>query len=145
MKRQLLLAAWALTFAAPLWALEFRATTRPAILYDAPSQFAAKVAVAGVGVPFEIFVETESWLKVRDATGRLVWMEKSALGNARNVMVNVNEARVLQQPLATAELRFRAARGLLLVARGTPREGWLEVQHADGMSGWVRQHEVWGE
>ena len=99
MKKNLIVAALALAFAAPAAALDFRTTTRAAILYDAPSQFASKVAVVGVGVPFEVFVETESWIKVRDVTGRLVWLDKSALGTARNVMVNVDEARVLHQPL----------------------------------------------
>ena len=145
MKKPLLLAVLALGAASSSWALEFRTTARAAVLYDAPSQHATKVAVAGVGVPFEVFVDTESWTKVRDATGRLAWLEKSALGNARNVMVSVEEARVNQQPLATAELRFRAIRGVLLATRGEPRAGWIEVQHADGMSGWIRQHEVWGE
>ncbi len=143
---KLLLVALALTmFAAPSWALQFRSTARPALLYDAPSRRATKVAVVGVGVPFEIFVETESWIKVRDASGRLSWVEKSALGNTRNVMVSADQASVYQQPLTSSELRFRAARGVLLEARSEPRAGWLEVRHADGMSGWVRQHEVWGE
>lgn len=145
MKKRLLLAATALVVAQPSWALEFRTATRAAVLYDAPSQLATKLAVVGIGVPFEIFVETESWIKVRDVTGRLAWLEKSALGNAHTVMVNVDEARVLQQPSARAEVRFRAARGVLLEARGKPRDGWLDVQHVDGLRGWVRQHEVWGE
>lgn len=131
--------------ATPAWALQFRSTARPAVLYDAPSQKAGKVTVAGAGVPFEIFVETEAWVKVRDVNGRLAWLEKSALGNARNVMVNVPEARVYAQNTPTAETRFRASRGVLLSARGAPQAGWLEVQHADGLSGWIRQHEVWGE
>lgn len=130
---------------APAWALQFRSTARPAVLYDAPSQQAGKVAVAGVGVPFEVFVETDAWVKVRDVTGRLVWLEKSALGNARNVMVKVPGARVYAQSATTAETRFRVSRGVLLSARGVPQAGWLEVQHPDGLSGWIRQHEVWGE
>ena len=131
--------------AAPAWALQFRSTARPAVLYDAPSQQAGKVTVAGAGVPFEIFVETDAWVKVRDANGRLAWLEKATLGNARNVMVNVPEARVYTQNTTTSETRFRASRGVLLSARGTPQAGWLEVQHAEGLSGWIRQHEVWGE
>ena len=145
MKIRLLFAAAALLGAPHSWALEFRTAARAAILYDAPSQAATKLAVVGVGVPFEIFVETESWTKVRDATGRLAWLEKSALGNAHTVMVNVDQAPVLQRPEAGADLRFRAARGVLLQAQGAPRDGWLEVQHVDGLRGWVRQHEVWGE
>ena len=144
MKKRLLLAAVALVVASPVEALEFRTTARAAILYDAPSQFATKLAVAGVGMPLEVFVETDAWTKVRDATGRLAWLEKSALGNAHSVMVNIDEARVLQQPSAGAEVRFRVARGVLLEVQGA-RDGWLDVQHVDGLRGWVRQHEVWGE
>ena len=139
----------ALGLTTPAWALQFRSTARPALLYDAPSQQAGKVAVAGVGVPFEVFVETDAWIKVRDVSGRLAWLEKSALGNARNVMVNVPEARVYAQASTSSEVRFRVIRGVLLSARNVPNAapnaGWLEVQHADGMRGWVRQHEVWGE
>lgn len=107
------------------------------------------MAVVGAGVPFEVFVETNAWIKVRDVTGRLSWLEKSAVGNARNVMVNVPEARVYAQASTSSDMRFRVARGVLLSARSAPNAapntGWLEVQHADGMSGWIRQHEVWGE
>ena len=145
MKQPLLLAVAVIAIAAPSWALEFRTSTRPAILYDAPSQRATRLAVTGTGVPFEVFVETESWIKVRDVTGRLAWLEKSALGNTHTVMVNVDQAEVLQQPAAGAEVRFRAARGVLLQAQGAPRDGWIEVQHVDGLRGWVRRHEVWGE
>ena len=143
--KSLLLILLALGLSTPCWALQFRSTARPALLYDAPSQQARKVAVVGVGVPFEVFVETDAWIKVRDVSGRLAWLEKSALGSAHNVMVNVSEARVYAQPLANAETRFRIARGVLLSARGAPKAGWLEVQHTDGMNGWIRQHEVWGE
>lgn len=145
MNRWLFTLAVALTFAMPAWALQFRTTGRAAVLFDAPSQQGTKLGVVGTGVPFEVFVETDAWLKVRDANGRLVWLEKSAMGNARNVMVNVPEARVYSQASTSADLRFRAARGVLLIARGAPSAGWLEVQHAGGLSGWMRQHEVWGE
>lgn len=145
MKSLPLILILALAFATPVWALQFRSTARPALLYDAPSQQASKVAVAGAGVPFEVFVESDAWVKVRDVSGRLAWLEKSAFGNARNVMVNVPETRVYAQASTSAETRFRVARGVLLSARGAPNAGWLEVQHADGMGGWIRQHEVWGE
>ncbi|MHB8915754.1 MAG: SH3 domain-containing protein [Thiobacillus sp.] len=144
--RFMLTLALALPLAAPAWALQFRSTARPAVMYDAPSQQASKVAVSGAGVPFEVFVETDAWIKVRDVSGRLAWLEKSALGNTRNVVVNVPEARVYAQASTNSEVRFRVARGVLLNARSAaPSAGWFEVQHADGMSGWIRQHEVWGE
>lgn len=136
----------ALALAAPASALQFRSTARPAILYDAPSQQAGKVAVAGIGVPFEVIVDTDAWVKVRDVSGKLAWLEKPALGNAAYVMVNVPEARVYAQASTSSEIRYRASRGVLLKARSAgPTAGWLEVQHPDGQGGWIRQHEVWGQ
>jgi len=63
----------------PASALEYRSTGRAAILYDAPSTAAGKLAVAGSGLPLEVVVDTDTWVKVRDYPGRLAWIEKAAL------------------------------------------------------------------
>ena len=140
----------ALTLALPAsaGALDFRSTARPAILYDAPSVAAARLAVAGAGVPFELVVETADWVKVRDHTGRLAWLEKAALGSARTVSVKTDTAQARREPRADAAPAFAAARGVVLQL--TPRTdasppGWLAVRHASGVAGWLRADEVWGE
>jgi SH3-like domain-containing protein len=114
-------------------------------LYDAPSTAAGKVAIAGSGLPLEVVVDTDAWVKVRDPGGRLAWVEKSAIGGAKTVMVKADASVVRQQPRADADVVFRAERGLLLeVAGATDPYGWLPVKHADGLSGWLPVHEVWG-
>ncbi len=131
--------------AAPAWGLEYRSTARAAILYDAPSTAATRLAVIGGKVPLEVIADTADWVKVRDASGRLSWIEKPALGINRSVMVKVDEIVVRQQAQADAEPVFRVARGVLLDAVGEPTAlGWLQVRHVDGLSGWLRIHEVWG-
>ncbi|MHB0918590.1 MAG: SH3 domain-containing protein [Thiobacillus sp.] len=134
-----------LALAHPVWALEYRSTGRAALLYDAPSTAASKIAIAGSGLPLEIVVVTDVWVKVRDPGGRLAWVEKSALGGAKTVMVKADASVVRQQPRADAEVVFRAERGLLLeVAGAADPYGWLPVRHADGLSGWLPANEVWG-
>ena len=126
-------------------ALDFRTTSRPALLYDAPSNTASKVAIAGGGLPLEVVVDTENWAKVRDHSGRLAWIEKAALGGSRNVVVKAETSVVRTQPRPDAEVAFRVARGVLLGVTGEPDAyGWLPVKHADGMAGWLPLHEVWG-
>ena len=135
-----------LALANPASALEYRSTARAAVLYDAPSTAAGKLAVAGSGLPLEVVVDTETWVKVRDYTGRLAWIEKSALGGPRKVMVKADTAAIRQQPRADADIVFRAARGVLLEVTGKPDAyGWLPVKHADGLTGWVPVQEVWGQ
>jgi len=126
-------------------ALEYRSTGRAAVLYDAPSITAARVAIAGSGLPLEVVVDTGSWVKVRDHSGRLSWIEQSAFGGARTVMVKNDSSTIRQQPRADAEVAFRAARGVLLQISGdADATGWLPVRHADGLAGWLPAHEVWG-
>ncbi len=126
-------------------ALDYRTTSRPALLYDAPSATAGKVAVAGSGLPLEVVVDTEKWAKVRDHTGRLAWIEKTALDGGKNVVVKAEMSLVRSQPRPDAEVAFRVARGVLLAVTGeADAYGWLPVKHADGMAGWMPVHEVWG-
>ncbi|MGE5319479.1 MAG: SH3 domain-containing protein [Hyphomicrobiaceae bacterium] len=135
-----------LALANPASALDYRSTGHAALLYDAPSTTANKVAVAGSGVPLEVVVDTAAWVKVRDYTGRLAWIEKSALGGVRSVIVKAETGTIRRQPHADADIVFRAARGVLLDVTGKPDAyGWLPVKHANGLTGWIPVNEVWGQ
>ena len=126
-------------------ALEYRSTGRAAVLYDAPSTTAGKVAIAGSGVPLEVVIVTDAWIKVRDHSGRLAWIEKAAFGGTRSVMVKSETSVVRQQPRPDAEVVFQAARGVLLEVTGeVDAYGWLPVKHAGGQAGWLPAHEAWG-
>jgi SH3-like domain-containing protein len=131
--------------ACPAWALDFRSTARPAMVYDAPSREGVKLLVASRGVPFEVLVAVNGWSKVRNADGKLGWIEDAALGTAHTVLVTAPAATVRQQPQALADAVFNAAKGLLLTVDGAPADGWLKVSHADGGSGWIPVADVWGK
>ena len=146
MKLRFLIAGLSLALAHPASALEYRTTGRVALLYDAPSTAAGKVAIAGSGLPLEVVVDTVAWVKVRDHSGRLAWIEKSALGGTRSVMIKAESSAVRQQPRPDADIVFRAGRGVLLEATGDANAlGWLPVKHADGLTGWLPAHEAWGK
>jgi SH3-like domain-containing protein len=141
-----ILAVAAAAFTATLaGAVEFRTIgERPAVLYDAPSQKADKLFVAGRNYPFEVLVKLDQWTKVRDVNGEVAWVENKALGDRRMVMVNVPLADVRAQPGAQASLVFEGARALLLEALEPAQDGWLKVRHRDGATGYVRVAHVWG-
>ena len=146
MKARLLAVALLLALAHPARALEYRSTGRATILYDAPSTAAGKVAIAGSGLPLEVVVDTEAWIKVRDHSGRLLWVEKSALGGAKTVMVKAESSVMRKQPRADADAVVRVARGVLLDVTGAADPlGWLPVKHVDGQVGWLPAHEAWGK
>lgn len=141
-----LLAGLLFALAAPAHALDYRSTGRAALLYDAPSAAAGRVAIAGPGLPLEVVVDTEAWAKVRDPSGRLAWVEKAALGGSKTVMIKSETSTVRAQPRADADAVFRVAQGVLLAVTGPADPyGWLPVKHPDGLAGWLPGHEAWGE
>jgi SH3-like domain-containing protein len=93
----------------------------------------------------EALVKLGKWTKVRDVDGSVGWIENSALGTVRNVLVSTGFAEIRSEPQATAALVFEAQRGVLLEATGTPIDGWLPVRHRDGQAGFVKQSQVWGD
>lgn len=133
-----------LMLAAPAWALDFVSTQRPAILYDAPSSAANKVAVISAGYPLEKLVATAGWTKVRDDTGKLAWIEESALGTKRTLLVKAPVAQILEKPMDDAAVRFRVARGVVLDMLLPAENGWVKVRHASGQEGYVSIRDVWG-
>ncbi|MEO8135488.1 MAG: SH3 domain-containing protein [Betaproteobacteria bacterium] len=141
----LAIAAFAAT-AGGAQALEFRATLEPAtILYDGPSLKAQKLSVVGRDYPFEVVVNLEGWVKVRDMGGApLVWVEKKALGEKRIVVVKTASADVLVAGEPGAKLVFRAEQHVLLELVEQPVSGWARVRHRDGQVGYIAINQVWG-
>lgn len=117
---------------------------RPAILYDAPSLKANRIFVLGPHYPLEAVVVLEHWVKVRDESGRLLWVEKSFLGQNHYVMVSVPVAGIRQSASDDAPLVFQAKTGVLLEITAAPSNGWIPVAHQDGQSGFVKASQVWG-
>jgi SH3-like domain-containing protein len=125
-------------------ALDFVSTGRPAVLYDGPSVAAEKIVIVGTGYPLEKIVSTEGWVKVRDETGRLSWIEQGALSSKRTALVQATVVAVLEQPADHALVRYRAARGVILEIVSAEANGWLRVRHASGEEGYLRARDLWG-
>jgi SH3-like domain-containing protein len=135
----------ALLAALPAAASEFRSIgDRAAVLYDAPSLKADRIFVASRGYPFEVLVKLDQWTKVRDVGGEVAWVENKAIGERRNVLVNVPVADVHAAPDAKSALVFEAYRQVLLEVLEAPSDGWVKVRHRDGQQGYARVAHLWG-
>ena len=125
-------------------ALEFRSVgDQPAVLYDAPSARSNKLYVVSRGYPLEVIVTVEGWIKVRDASGGLAWIEAKQLGTTRKVMVRVSSAAVRQKPDDAAPVAFTAQQNVLLDLIEVSG-GWIQVRHREGGSGFIKAQQVWG-
>jgi SH3-like domain-containing protein len=138
----LVLAALAAQTAA---AADFRSVQEnAAVLYDAPSRAATPLFVVSRLYPLEVIVNLEGWVKVRDHTGALAWIEKKSLAERRTVLVTVSTAEARARPEDGAPLAFTAAQNVALELVEVAPGGWLRVRHADGASGFLRANQVWG-
>ena len=115
-----------------------------AVLYDAPSLKAKKLFVVSRYLPLEQVVTLDKWVKVRDSSGTLAWIEKQALSSKRFVVVTVPQAAVRRTPEENAAIVFQAKQQVAL-ERLDGTGGWLKVRHADGATGYIKDTEVWGD
>jgi len=123
---------------------DFRSVAEPAVLYDAPSLRATKLYVVGSQVPVELIASDGTWVKVRDASGELAWIDKKALSEKRTVVVTTPVADIREKADDQAPVAFRAEQGVLLELLDLNPIGWVHVRHRDGATGYVRLSEVWG-
>jgi len=117
-----------------------------AVLYDGPSERAAKRFIVVRGTPLEVVSQLGAWVKVRDYAGDVLWIAQADLAaQSRSVVVSRALASVRRSPRDVGELLFQAERGVLLeVVDDSAPEGWLRVRHRDGTAGFVSAGEVWG-
>ena len=113
-------------------------------MYDAPSIRAKKLFVASRHYPVEVVINIDSWVKVRDQAGDLVWVEKKTLSDRRTVIVTAAVADVRQTANDQAALVFQAQQGVALDVAEPPAGGWIKVRHAEGQSGYIKINQVWG-
>ena len=115
-----------------------------AVLYDAPSRAATRLFVVSRFYPLEVIVNLDAWVKVRDHTGALAWIESKSFGNRRMVLVTGAQAEARQRPDDSAPITFVAAQNVALELIEVAPAGWLRVRAADGADGFVRASQVWG-
>jgi len=115
-----------------------------AILYDAPSTKAKKLFVVNRYMPFEQVVTLDGWVKVRDRSGGLYWIEQRVLSNKRYVYALLPLLDVRSEPDAGAARLFQVRQQVALERIESTGTGWIKVRHQDGDVGYVRSTEVWG-
>jgi SH3-like domain-containing protein len=140
-----LVVAAMLTLLSPIaWALDFRSIgTDAAVAYDSPSTKGRKLSILGRGYPVEVLVILEGWVKVRDATGELAWVETKDLSPVRMLMIKVPRAEVRQAPDEKAPLAYEAEQDVVLELIDMAGN-FAKVRHPDGAIGYVRVTQVWG-
>lgn len=115
-----------------------------AVMYDAPSRASTPVYVASRFYPVEVIVNLDAWVKVRDHTGTLSWVEKKALLERRMVLVIAPSVEVRTRAEENAPVAFNATQNVALDLVEIAPGGWVRVRHTDGSGGYLKSGLVWG-
>jgi SH3-like domain-containing protein len=142
--RSLVVASALALSAAGAQAMQFNSVAEPALLYETPSTEGRKLFIISPGTPVEVVVELDQWIKVRDPSGSINWIQRSALRKERTVMITAQKAVARQSPETSSGVSFEAARNVVLDLIGLPSNGWVQVRHREGAVGYLRVTEVWG-
>lgn len=139
------LAAAGLACAGWAQAADFRTVNEnAAVMYDAPSRASTPVYVASRYYPVEVIVNLDAWVKVRDHTGALSWIERKSLTDRRMVIVTAPNVEVKSKADDAAPSAFQATQNVALELVEIAPGGWVRVRHPDGSGGFVKSSLVWG-
>lgn len=127
------------------YALDYVSVAEPgAVLYDAPSLKATKLFVVSRYMPLEQVVILDAWVKVRDSSGGLAWIERRALEAKRYVIVTATLTALHQAPDQNSTVLAKIQQQVALEWLEGTDTGWLKVRHADGVVGYVKTGDTWG-
>jgi SH3-like domain-containing protein len=92
--------------------------------------------------PVMVVEKKGGWCRIKDFEGDEGWIEASLLDKTNTVIVRVPKCNVRSGPGTEHETAFSVTKGIPFKVLQTKGQ-WLQVEHADGDSGWVMKNLVW--
>ena len=97
------------------------------------------------GLPVKVIAETETWRRIEDPDGAVVWVARQNLSSRRTAIARpIRDPQVAMHADASSDARVlaRLSDGVIVDVR-SQRSAWVEVRAADHR-GWVISTELWG-
>jgi SH3-like domain-containing protein len=111
------------------------------------SQYSVKWEL-GKGYPLRILDSKGDWLKVSDFEKDTGWVYKNLTSKKPHLIVNVHKDKKKKINIRTGpgtkyKIIGQAYYGVVFrtLKRGN---GWVKVQHEDGLTGWIKRSLLWG-
>ena len=102
----------------------------------------------GKGFPLRVIGSQGNWLKVSDFESDVGWVYKKLVNRNPHLVVKVNKksrkrANIRSGPGTKYKIIGKAEYGVVFktLQRG---DGWVKVQHEQGLTGWVKRSLLWG-
>ncbi len=102
----------------------------------------------GKGFPLRVIGSQGNWLKVSDFENDVGWVYKNLVNRSPHLIVKVNKkskqrANIRSGPGTKYKTIGKAEYGVVFKTLKRS-DGWVKVQHEDGLTGWVKRSLLWG-
>lgn len=120
-------------------------STDQAEIRDSPVlENSAAILIAPRFYPLYVQDEQGDFYKVSDYLNNIGWIMKTLTSETRAVIVNTKNLKVFDRPGTNHPVQFTAQGGVTF--KVINEEGnWLQVEHEEGMTGWLNRDLVWGD
>lgn len=102
----------------------------------------------GKGFPLMVLKKKGAWYRVRDFEGTIGWVHEDVTSSTPSMIVKVNKnsnkkINIRSGPGTKHRIIAKAHYGVVLTTL-QQKDGWVQVQHEKGVTGWVERSLVWG-
>jgi len=102
----------------------------------------------GNGFPLIVLKKSGDWYRVRDFEGTIGWVHEDVAGRTPHMIVKVHKntkkrINVRSGPGTKYRIVAKAYYGVVFKTL-QQKDGWVNVRHADGVTGWVKRSLLWG-
>ncbi len=102
----------------------------------------------GDGFPLKVLTRKGSWVKVKDFENDTGWVYKQFLSSKPHMIVKVNKVKkkkinIRSGPGTKYKVVGKAYYGVVFKTL-SQKQGWAQVKHESGLTGWVKRSLLWG-
>ena len=103
----------------------------------------------GQGFPLEVTQKSGTWYKVRDFEGSVGWVHQGVTTKEAHAVVQANKGtnrniNIRSTPSTKGVIVATATYGVVFKVL-SKKGGWVQVEHANGVKGWIREDLLWGD
>lgn len=102
----------------------------------------------GKGFPLIVLKKKGKWYRVRDFEGTIGWVHQDVTLSRPHMIVKVHKnskkrINIRSGPGTKYRIVAKAYYGVVLKTL-QQKHGWVEVQHENGVTGWIKRSLLWG-
>ena len=92
--------------------------------------------------PLQVVQKKDGWFRFKDFEGDEGWIHQTLVDTTPTVIVRVNRCNLRSGPGTQHDIAFTVDKGIPFKVLKTDGR-WLQVQHADGDTGWLFNALIW--